>query len=62
MTIRDIDVIDVLRVADPLAYKSHIPKCESWDGLNQIKAWGVTALRKFDLRFRVNQSVVTSIH
>jgi hypothetical protein len=53
----DVDVIDVLGVADPLAYKSYIPKCESQDGLDQTKAWGVTALRKFDLRSRVVQSV-----
>ena len=36
--IRDVNIIDILEIADPPAYKGHVPKCESKDSFGQIKA------------------------
>lgn len=57
-TIRDIGGVDILGIADPLACKGHVPERESQNSFDETKAWGVTALREFDLRSRVVQLVV----
>ena len=37
-TIRDIGGIDILRIADLLTYKGHVPKRESQDSFDETKA------------------------
>jgi hypothetical protein len=61
ITTRNSDLSDVSGIVDPLTSEGLIFKYESQDNFNKTEARSVPAFRKFNLRFIVDQLVVTLI-